>query len=433
MQKSIDQLYSVFLKHPDICTDTRQIKKGAIFFALKGESFNANQFAEQALLNGCSYAVIDEKEYDKGEAYILVENVLQTLQQLAHFHREKLRIPFIGITGTNGKTTTKELLNAVLSQKYNTIATKGNLNNHIGVPLTLLSITTETELAIVEMGANHPGEIKFLSAIAFPDFGLITNIGKAHLEGFGNIQGVINTKKELFDFIQNKNGKLFVNADNTLLMDISKGIERITYGKTAQAACLGEIVNSDSFLQLKWFSRKMNKWYHIQTKLFGSYNFENVMAAICVGEFFEVEPEKIIQAISSYTPSNHRSQFKESVNNKILIDAYNANPTSMDACIRNFMQSEFPNKIAIIGDMLELGDDSLNEHIKIIELLKSSGFEKIILVGPIFYDIPKPSNFICFHQVDETAMYIKKNNFSGYHILLKGSHGIHLEKLIDIL
>ena len=433
MQKTINQLYSIFLKKTHICTDTRQIKEGAIFFALKGESFNANKFAEQALQNGCSFAVIDEKEYDKGDAYILVDNVLQTLQQLAHFHREKRKIPFIGITGTNGKTTTKELINAVLSQKYKTIATKGNLNNHIGVPLTLLSITNETEIAIVEMGANHPGEIKFLSDIVNPDFGLITNIGKAHLEGFGNIQGVINTKKELFDFIRQKNGKLFVNSDNPLLVDISDGIEKVTYGSNQNAVCLGGIIKSDPFLQLKWFSGKMDKWFHIQTKLFGSYNFENVMAAICVGEFFEVDSEQIIHAISSYTPSNHRSQFIESSKNKILIDAYNANPTSMDTCIRNFMQSGFSNKIAVIGDMLELGEDSRNEHVKIIELLKSSGFEKIILVGSVFYDIPKPADYTCFRNVEETAMYIKKMNFSGYHILLKGSHGIHLEKLIDIL
>jgi len=426
--QNIEELYSIYIKHQQICTDTRKIIPDSLFFALKGESFDANSFASQALENGCAYAVIDEKKYNSGEKYILVDNVLQTLQQLAAYHRKQLKIPIIGITGTNGKTTTKELIHAVLSKKYNTCATQGNFNNHIGVPLTILSIHNDVEIAVIEMGANHQNEIKELCEISSPDFGLITNIGKAHLEGFGSIEGVIKTKKELYDSIQINKGKIFVCHDNPLLMDISKGIERKTYGVNAESDCRGEIIESDPLLKIKWSNNEV-----ISTNLFGNYNFENVMAAICIGEYFGVDTNDIKDAIENYFPSNNRSQIIKTEKNTILMDAYNANPTSMEASIMNFKQTSFDKKFLIIGDMRELGKESESEHKKIIKLIEDSKFENVILVGNVFNSLNKPSNFRAFADVSEASIYFKENKITDFNILVKGSRGIKLEKLLEYL
>ena len=426
--QNIKELYSIYDKHQQICTDTRRIIPDSLFFALKGDSFDANSFASQALENGCAYAVIDEEKYNFGEKYIFVDNVLQTLQQLAVYHRKQLKIPIIGITGTNGKTTTKELIHAVLSKKYKTCATQGNFNNHIGVPLTILSINNEYEIAVVEMGANHQNEIKELCEISFPDFGLITNIGKAHLEGFGSIEGVIKTKKELYDSIQINKGKIFVCHDNPLLMDISKDIERKTYGVNPESDCRGEIIESDPLLKIKWRNKEV-----ISTNLFGNYNFENVMVAICIGEYFGVDTNDIKDAIENYFPSNNRSQIIKTEKNTILMDAYNANPTSMEASIMNFKQTSFDKKFLIIGDMRELGKESESEHKKIIKLIEDSKFENVILVGNVFNSLNKPSNFLAFADVSEASIYFKENKITDFNILVKGSRGIKLEKLLEYL
>ncbi len=433
MKENLTELYSLYLNHPEICTDTRKIIPGSIFFALKGDNFNANKLAANALEKGCAYAVIDEAEYKTENNSILVDNVLQTLQQLAAYHRKQLTIPVIGITGTNGKTTTKELISKVLGKKFKLCSTRGNFNNHVGVPLTLLSIGTEVEIAVVEMGANHPGEIGELCKISMPDFGIITNIGKSHLEGFGNIEGVINTKKELYNTLRNMNGKVFVNRDNSLLMNLSNGMERITYGIFPDSDCTGEIIGSDPFLKIKWFCKSYGKHIDISTNLVGVFNFENVLAAVCIGDFFGVDPEDIKDALESYIPSNNRSQIIKTKKNTLIMDAYNANPTSMDVSLRSFAQISCERKFAIIGDMLELGIDSLNEHKKILELLESTGFEKILLVGKIFTSLKNFHKFPVFTDVLEAANHINEIKPEGYNIFIKGSRGIKLEKLLEYL
>jgi UDP-N-acetylmuramoyl-tripeptide--D-alanyl-D-alanine ligase len=433
MGNNLEELYSIYLKHQQVCTDTRKIIPGSLFFALKGETFNANSFAAQAIEKGCSFAIIDEEQYKAGEKYILVNDVLHTLQQLATFHRKQLNIPVIGITGTNGKTTTKELIHAVLSKKYKVCSTQGNFNNHIGVPLTILSIQKDIEIAVVEMGANHPNEIKELCEISVPDYGLITNIGKAHLEGFGSIEGVVKTKKELYDSIQSSNGKVFVCSDNSLLMNISKGIERKTYGVFPMSDCRGEIIESNPLLKIKWLNNSLIKEIHISTNLIGFYNFENVMAAICVGEYFGVNAGDIKDAIENYFPSNNRSQIIRTGKNTILMDAYNANPTSMEVSIMNFRHTSCDKKFVIIGDMLELGKESVIEHEKILKLIEYSEFENIILVGKVFCSLNKPDNFIAFNDVSEASSYIKEKKPTGFNILIKGSRGIKLEKLLEYL
>jgi UDP-N-acetylmuramoyl-tripeptide--D-alanyl-D-alanine ligase len=333
---SIEEIYSLFLKHPAICTDSRKAEKYGIFFSLKGDNFNGNAFAEIALENGCKYAFIDEAVYYKDNRYIIVENALNTLQELAKHHRSKLKIPVIGITGTNGKTTTKELIKAVLEKKFNTLATEGNLNNHIGVPQTILKITGKTEIAIIEMGANHIGEIAELCKISKPDHGIITNIGKAHLEGFGSFEGIVKAKKELYDHIEQNNGLLFVNKDNQLLSEMASRIKKITYGKSASADHTGSIKNTEPFIEIVWKNTATNKTFLIKSKLVGAYNFENIMAAVAIGSYFEVDVSLIKEAIEAYTPSNNRSQIIKSSNNTIIMDAYNANPSSMEAAINNF-------------------------------------------------------------------------------------------------
>jgi UDP-N-acetylmuramoyl-tripeptide--D-alanyl-D-alanine ligase len=427
----IYKLYSLFLKHPKICTDTRNIVKDSIFFALKGESFNGNKFAEQAINEGCAYAVIDQKEYHKSEKYILVEDTLTTLQELAMYHRQQLNIPIIGITGTNGKTTTKELINIVLSKKYKTHATKGNLNNHIGVPLTILDTPKDTEIAIVEMGANHPGEIALLSKIANPNYGIITNIGRAHLEGFGSFEGILKTKKELYDHIKQSKGYLFVNHEDELLINISKEIKRFTYGNNINADSKGKFLQASPFMVMELHSKK--GILYVRSKLIGNYNFDNAMAAAAIGRYFKINDLEIKSAIESYIPSNNRSQLMKTDNNIVIVDAYNANPTSMTASINNFFHIKANKKSLILGDMLELGNVSKIEHENIIKLLNENNFNNVYLVGNIFYNTEIKHCFKKFKEVKELVDYLKNNPIKDNTVLIKGSRGIKLEKSIEQL
>jgi UDP-N-acetylmuramoyl-tripeptide--D-alanyl-D-alanine ligase len=433
----LHQLYNHFLTHPLVCTDTREIKHNSIFFALKGDDFNANQFAEQAINAGCSLAIIDEEQYKKDDRYLLVDDVLTALQELANYHRRHLTIPIISITGTNGKTTSKELVNAVLSQKYKVQATKGNLNNHIGVPLTLLSITNEHEMAIIEMGANHQGEIAMLCNIAEPDFGMITNIGKAHLEGFGGVEGVIKAKSEMYKYIQQKNGKLFVNADNDLLMNLSEGINKIKYGTNTENDFVGQFIESNPFVKLKCKAKTdtsdLADKATISTQLIGKYNFENILAAACIGNYFNVSEEEIKTGLENYVPSNNRSQVMQTKNNLLLLDAYNANPSSMNSAIENFAQMNQPNKMVILGDMLELGEDSEKEHSAIIDLLEKKNITNVILVGSLFMKTGNKINAKTFSTSTETLEYLKEISPKNFTILIKGSRGIKLEKVVEVL
>ncbi len=431
----IEKIYQLYTNNPVISTDTRNIIKNSIFFALKGDSFNGNKFAGEALEKGCAYAIIDEKEYKKDNRCILVENVLQTLQNLAKHHRKQLNIPIIGITGTNGKTTTKELIRTVLSKKYKTFATAGNFNNHIGVPLSILSINKEIEMAVIEMGANHPGEIKELCQISDPDYGIITNIGKAHLEGFGSFEGVINTKKELYDHLSKKNGNIFINTDNEILNKISNSLNKITYGSSINNDIIGEQINSDTYISFRWKSKnnnaKLNDKEFITTQIIGAYNFENILAAVCIGNYFNVDEKHINDAISSYKSDNNRSQLINS-SNTIILDAYNANPTSMTASISSFMDINCKTKYFILGDMLELGEYSEDEHKKIIRLLKDNNVKNAVLIGNNFHKL-KNNDFIFFNNVDECKAWLINNPIEKACILIKGSRGIKLEKLTEVL
>lgn len=383
----LSALYQIFLDCQLVTTDSRNCPEGSLFIALKGESFNGNAFAGKALETGCAYAVIDESEYaiEGDQRYILVDDCLQTLQQLANYHRRQLGTRVIGITGTNGKTTTKELISAVLSQSHNILYTLGNLNNHIGVPSTLLRLKAEHDLAVIEMGANHPGEIKFLSEIVEPDCGIITNVGKAHLEGFGSFEGVIKTKGELYNFLRKKEGStVFIHHDNAYLMNIAEGLNLIPYGTEDDLYVNGRITGNSPYLTFEWKAGKDGKSYQVQTQLIGEYNFPNALAAITIGRFFGVEDAKINEALAGYTPQNNRSQLKKTDDNTLIIDAYNANPTSMMAALQNFRNMEVPHKMLILGDMRELGAESAAEHQKIADYLKECAFEKVWLVGDQF-------------------------------------------------
>ena len=429
MLANISDLYSVFRKHNQVSTDSRQIIPGSIFFALKGDNFNGNKYAKAAIEAGAVCAVIDEAEYESKHTF-LVDDVLEALQQLALHHRKQFVIPVIAITGSNGKTTTKELTNAVLSQHFHVTATKGNLNNHIGVPLTLLGITNETEIAIIEMGANHQGEIASLCEIANPTHGLITNIGKAHLGGFGGYEGVIKAKGELYNFLMENNSIAFVNHDNPLLMKLSEGMNRVGYGTNKGLFASGRVNGNTSNLELDWISEK--GIVRIKTNLIGDYNFENVMAAICIGSDLGVPAEKITAAISSYNPSNSRSQAMKTGRNSIVLDAYNANPSSMKAAIENFIKLEATHKMVILGDMLELGDESLAEHSGIVELIEGSGFEKVVLVGPDFSAVAG-NKFPFFLTSDEAYKWLADQQIDNFLILVKGSRGIKMEKVLNAL
>jgi UDP-N-acetylmuramoyl-tripeptide--D-alanyl-D-alanine ligase len=416
----IKEIYALFQQHSTICTDSRKITNGAMFISLKGENFNGNKYALKAIQDGCSYAIVDEKEYDIHQNTILVNNALKTLQDLANYHRNQLNIPLIGITGSNGKTTSKELINAILSSELSCYATKGNLNNHIGVPLSILEINKKHKIAIIEMGANHQKEIEFLCNISQPTFGVITNIGSAHLEGFGSIQGVIDTKKELYEFINYNKGHLFVNAGDELLLSLSKGISQITYGTSGDI--FGLITEITPLLSIKYNNEIIN------SHLIGDFQFENILLAICIGNYFNISNENIKKSIENYIPTNNRSQLVKTKKNTLILDAYNANPSSMKAMLSSFANQQYKNKLCILGDMLELGVESNKEHLDIIKLTNQLELE-CIFVGEIFHSLTNNS----FKNKQELVKHIQGNNIHKRTILLKGSRGIGLEQLIKNL
>ena len=429
----IQHLYSIFKQYPKITIDSRNCPENSIFFALKGEKLDGNLFAEKALENGCKYAVVDNNEVVKNQQYILVDNVLNALQELAKYHRKVLNPKIIAITGTNGKTTTKELIASVLAKKYNIIFTEGNLNNHLGVPLTLLKLTSDTEIGVIEMGANHIGEIAALSEIAQPNFGLITNIGKAHLEGFGSFEGVIKAKSELFDYVKKNNGRIFIDICNEIINEISVGITNISYGTNDDKADIaGHITAQNPTITLAWCSKRFSVVTQIvQTNFVGAYNAENLLAAISVGLFFEVEPENINAAISEYIPKNHRSQYVKTQHNELIIDAYNSNPSSMKIALENFASMNFPHKTVILGDMLELGDYSDEEHKNLLDLVKKLDFNTVFLIGKRLSQANK--NFTSFIDKDSFIDFLKTNPVKNSAILIKSSNGIGLEKIIEFL
>jgi len=440
------ELYELFLQHPTITTDSRDVPEGSMFFALKGDTFDGNAYAISALEKGAAYAVIDEKEYAKesNDRLILVEDVLTTLQQLAKYHRVHLGTPIIGITGTNGKTTTKELISAVLKKKYNVLYTQGNFNNHIGVPKTLLQLTKEHDIAVIEMGANHPGEIKTLVEIVLPDFGIITNVGKAHLLGFGSFEGVIRTKGELYDFLRVLQGTVFINNDNPHLLGISNGLKLVKYGQKEAKDLLvkGELVECNPFLKFEWqtsstltpqLSTVNCQLSTVQTRLIGSYNLDNALAAACIGTFFNVPATDISAALEEYTPSNNRSQLTITQDNKLVVDAYNANPTSMRAALDNFRLIKAEHKMCILGQMGELGDVSEEEHQKVIDLLGDCGFEKVWLVGENFAKTAHPAHYRLFANVEEVKAAIATEKPQGYLILIKGSNSNKLVQTVELL
>ena len=424
--KIIEKIYQLYSEKYIVTTDSRKVEPGCVFVALKGEHFDGNDFAYQVANDNIAACVIaDRKDLPHHERLFVVDDSLTTLQELAKLHREKCNTPIIGITGTNGKTTTKELVASVLSQKYNIIYTQGNFNNHLGVPLTLLQIKPDTEIAVVEMGANHPKEIELLCSLAQPNFGIITNIGKAHIEGFGSFEGVVKTKNELYDYLRNTNGKVFLNNDNHLLKELAQNLTNVKYGKNDNADYHASILSSNPYLSISWNNNTIN------TKLVGEYNFENVMAAITVGCYFNVDQKLIIKALESYHPTNNRSQFIKTEKNEVVMDAYNANPVSMSNSVKNFRNISDDNHLLILGDMKELGNESLNEHQEIINLIKELKFNNVILVGSEFNKINH--DFVSFLNVDELIRHINQNEISGMKILVKGSNSIHLEKIINLL
>ena len=412
-------LYKKFLDSRVITTDSRDCPEGSIFFALKGDNFNGNAYAKSALEKGCAYAVIDEAQYAEDDRYIVVPDVLTTLQQLANEHRRALGTPIVGITGTNGKTTTKELIATVLAKKYNVLYTQGNFNNHIGVPKTLLRLTKEHEIAVIEMGANHPGEIKTLVEIVEPDCGLITNVGKAHIEGFGSFEGVIKTKGELYDFLRKRtDSKVFIDTENPHLMAIAEGLDLVPYVK-------GEVVACDPFLRFKW------RHGEVATHLIGAYNMKNMLAAATVGLHFGVTPQQINEALEGYVPSNNRSQLTVTPHNKLIVDTYNANPTSMMAALNNFVLMAVDGKMAILGDMGELGSISHEEHQKIIDFLRENHIDNVWLVGKEFGKIESP--YRKFADVGEVKEAIATERPEGQYILIKGSNSNRLFELPELL
>lgn len=428
----LEQLYKIFLTHRNITTDSRIVKKNALFFALKGDQFDGNQYAEKAIANGCAYAIIDNPEYKKDERYIFVDDVLETLQNLGNYHRKKLNIPILAITGTNGKTTTKELIAEVLKKKFNLSYTQGNLNNHIGVPLTLLAMDAKTNFGVVEMGANHMFEIKKLCEIAEPNFGIITNIGKAHLEGFGSLENIKKTKKELYDYLAEHSGKAFYNSSNSVLTGIVKelNLDSISFAGD-DSIVSGQILLSEQFLSVRLQIKSTP--VDIQTQLVGAYNLENILAAVAIGEYFNIPVKSIKEAIEAYEPKNNRSQFIKSNSNNIYLDAYNANPTSVELSLKNFVSLNKPNACIILGDMLELGEEATTEHKKILRLIENYSFKKIILVGTIYSSIDVKDEILQFESVNEFKKWLTKNEIKDSNILIKGSRGIQLESVVEYL
>ena len=433
---TVKEIYSIFQKCTGVTTDSRKCGPGLMFFALKGERFDGNEFVRGALEQGCPYAVMDNAGlYDAQDSrMILVDNVLSTLQQVAALHRRTLGTPVIGITGTNGKTTTKELTNAVMSTTYNVLCTQGNLNNSIGVPLTVLGLKPEHEYAIVEMGASHLGDIKELVEVSQPDFGLITNVGKAHLLGFGSFEGVKRTKGELYDWLREHDGTAFVNRDNEHLQQMCKGLPLIEYGKPGHDGLLveGEVLECNPFVKFRWRSGK-GEWHTVQTSLIGAYNVDNALAAITIGLKFGVKEQDASEAVADYKPQNNRSQLTETGRNSLVVDAYNANPTSMAAALENFSMIKAQDKMLILGDMRELGEASDAEHRKIVEEIVKYGFTQVWLVGSEFAKAADGSGFRLFADVDEVNKALESEKIAGKTILIKGSNSIGLTKTITNL
>ena len=432
---SLNELYELFLSHPVITTDTRNCPEGSIFFALKGDNFDGNLFAHEALEKGCAHAVVDNPQVAGSDGrMVYVSDVLLMLQELAHHHRKQLALPVVQITGTNGKTTTKELTAAVLAKRYKVLFTEGNFNNHIGVPKTLLRLTEEHEIAVIETGANHPGEIADLSKIVDADCGLITNVGKAHLEGFGSLEGVVLTKCELYQYLSSKpEGFIFLNGDNTLLAPQAKGLRAITYGKPEQGYDVeGEVISCDPQLRLR-LRIANGEWHEVQTQLVGAYNLDNMLAAAAVGLRFGVSEADICAALEAYTPKNNRSELQKTEHNTLIVDAYNANPTSMKAALENFHLIPHPNKLLILGEMRELGSASTEEHTAVVALLQQLGFTNVWLVGKEFAAVAGDSQFRCFNDVEAVKEELTWSPVSDRLILVKGSNGTKLFQLPEFL
>ncbi len=423
----INKIYDIYLENPWISIDTRKIRRGALFFALKGPNFNANELAIEALKSGASFAIVDEEKYVLDHRYILVDDVLKTLQQLAKHHRKKLRCPILGITGTNGKTTSKELCLQVLKQKFKTVATLGNLNNHIGVPLSLLSIPLDTEFAIIEMGANHLGEIKFLSEIADPNYGVITNVGKAHLEGFGSLDGVLETKTELYRFLAKKNGSVFVKDNQQILIEnLPEGCPKISFGQMGDSRYQITYKGAQPYVRVEVESEE------IQSQLIGDYNFDNIALSIAIGLEFGIDLKKIKKGIEEYAPTNNRSQIIKTQLNTVLLDAYNANPMSVEKAIQNLSNINHSNKIMILGDMFELGQEQDKEHVNVINQSLNSGIKEVYFVGDIFNRLNQTA-YKSFKTTNELKQYFKRNQMKEAFVLIKGSRGMKLEQLLDCL
>ncbi len=430
----ISGLYGIFMEHPVVTTDSRDCPPGSIFFALRGASFNGNAFAARALSAGCSHAVVDQAECVVGGdgRYILVDDCLAALQALANFHRREMGTRIIGVTGTNGKTTTKELIAAVLSERYSVLCTQGNLNNHIGVPRTLLRLAPEHDIAVVEMGANHPGEIERLAGIVEPDCGIITNVGLAHLAGFGSLEGVARAKGELYDHLRERGGTAFINGGDGRLLGISHGLELVKYGcgDSPDYSVAGRVLSCDPFLNISWRGNG-GPWHITRTRMIGSYNVFNMLAAICVGLHFGVGEDQADHAVSSYVPRNNRSELVSTGRNRLIVDAYNANPTSMGAALDNFCDMRVGGKMAIIGDMGELGECSAEEHRKVVARLEAAGLEDVWLVGGEFGKVR--SGFRKFRDVEEVKLELRRHAPEGRCILIKGSNSMRLFELRDLL
>lgn len=422
----IEEIYKIYRQYPSVQTDTRKLKTNDLFFALKGPNFNGNVFAKQALEEGAAYVFADEKTSFTHERIIYTNNALETLQQLSKFHRQQFNIPFIAITGSNGKTTTKELVHAVLSTTYKTYTTEGNLNNHIGVPLTILKVKPDAEMAVIEMGANHLNEIAGYCEYAMPTHGLITNIGKAHLEGFGGAENVKNGKGELFNYLGNNNGLAFVNSDDDAVVEQSRNLNnKIFYGASGKDL-QGKIIKTDPFPQIQILGVDS---YDIKTKLTGAYNFSNVLAAVCIGRHFNVDDKNIKAAIESYTPSNSRSQLIQQESNTIILDAYNANPGSMKAAIENFASMKGDKKILLLGAMMELGADSEKEHAALISLIDKYKWEDVVLVGKNFNNLNH--KYIKYDNALEVKDWLLNQHLENAQILIKGSRSMQMEKVLE--
>ncbi|TWR29805.1 UDP-N-acetylmuramoyl-tripeptide--D-alanyl-D-alanine ligase [Mucilaginibacter pallidiroseus] len=440
-----DQLYQIYLQHPVISTDTRKIADGSLFFALKGDKFDANTFAQKALESGAAYAIIDNADYKTSDKFLLVDDVLTALQQLAAHHRRQLNIAVIGLTGTNGKTTTKELINAVLSQKFNTLATQGNLNNHIGVPLTILTINNTHQMAVIEMGANHQKEIALLCSIAQPSHGMITNVGKAHLEGFGGVEGVKIGKGEMYDYLKEHAGEgrfAFINSDDATLLKMAedRGLDNVVYygkGHNTNNLVCGKLLDSSPLLKLKWNNRNSSS-YNVSTQLTGSYNLDNILAAICIGSYFGLTADEIDQGVEGYQPKNNRSQITKTATNTLICDFYNANPSSMFVAIDNMDKMGATNKVLILGDMFEMGDESAAEHTAVIKKALEANVEERIFIGKEFSSQQTEAqssaltNTTFYLTAEDALIGLKAKPISGATILIKGSRGMALERLVEL-